>query len=144
MRILSANKVDSITLDLDQVGGSIYPDFNLTVEVEDGTFKGVIVTWVAPDDLNGFVRQLEQCERTRRGAATLMGTGEDDFELRVESTDSLGHFAVRYRLTTNNYVLEGGTPRTLYGGFNLDSELFANLVRDFAAFVSSLPSPKRL
>lgn len=67
----------------------------------------------------------------------------DEFELHIERSDSLGHFVVRYRLAGRSFLRDGQMMRTLSGGFNLDSELFGNLVRDFARFAASLPGPGR-
>jgi hypothetical protein len=143
VKLFSGDKASVLTLDVNPPDLSSYPSYNLTVEVEDGAFRGAVVTWVALDDLMAFVRQLEQCERTRRGTASLVSLSIDEFELRIESSDSLGHFVARYRLTCLSFLRDGQMAQTLSGGFNLDSGLFANLVREFAAFVSSLRSPNR-
>lgn len=143
MKLLSNDKASYLTLDADRTDLNCYPSYNLTVEVADGDFRGAVVTWAIRDDLTAFVRQLEHCERTRCGTASLVCRNLDEFELRIESSDALGHFVARYRLACLSFLRDGQTAQTLSGGFNLDSELFANLVRDFAAFVSSLPSPNR-
>jgi len=143
VKLLSDDKASYLTLDADRTDLNCYPSYNLTVEVADGDFRGAVVTWVSLDDMEAFVHQLDDCERTWRGAASLVSISIDEFELHIESSNSLGHFVARYRLTCRSFQREGQMAQTLSGGFNLDSELFANLVRDFAAFVSSLPHPNR-
>lgn len=69
MELLAEDKKSVLTLDVDQTDLNCYPSYNLTVEVADGPFRGVVVTWVARDDLTAFVQQLNECEQTRRGHA---------------------------------------------------------------------------
>jgi hypothetical protein len=137
VQLLSEDKKSVLTLDVDQADLSSYPSYNLSVEVMDGNFRGAVVTWMALDDLNTFLHQLEQCEQTRRGRAVLVSMDPDAFVLRIENSERLGHFVTHYQLTERNYTSERGTPCTLSGGFALDAELFAILVRDFAQFAVS-------
>lgn len=111
-----------------------YPSAALSVWVDDGGFSGSVRIWVGADEWNAFVGQLEECERLRRGSATLQSMSPDEFSLRIESGDSLGHFVVRYALLQRDFLRIGSVARTLCGGFDLDSELLRQIVSGFVRF----------
>lgn len=118
-----------------------HSDLNVSVEVKDGWFQGTITTWIKQADLEAFIDQLVMCEEIRQGSATLVSMSPDDLELTLESSDSIGHFRVRYKITGYSFVGEDSLPRVLMGGFSLDSEYFAQIVADFRQLANSPGSP---
>jgi hypothetical protein len=138
VRLSSDDRMSSSTIEVDEVV-SEYPSLNLVVEVDDGGFRGAVVTWLKADTLAAFVEQLRECERTRRGCAVLTSMSPDELELRIEQADELGHFAASYRLMTDQYTRRGTFQHSLSGGFDLDAEWLAQTVADFAELSDLCP-----
>ena len=110
-----------------------YPSLDLSVAVTNEDFceaRGGGL--VGLNEYEAFVVALRQCERTRRGRATLSGMSPDELEVIVESTDSLGHFQLNYRLGRTSYNSRMIRFVTAIGGFDLDAEFSPQTVADFA------------
>lgn len=136
MQVLSERKDSCLTVEVSEGEFIEYPSLNLFVTVSDAGFCEVRnFVWVTLSDYKDFVAALRQCEQTRRGHATLSGMSPNELELVVESSDSLGHFHLRYRLGRTSFTSGLVQEKVVTGGFYLDVELFAQTVSDFAGLL---------
>ncbi len=131
-KLLSEDKRSRISFLVLEVQTERYPSANLLVEVMDNEFCGWDAVWFGADTWNAFVEQLRQCERTRRGSASLAHGAFVEL-MRVESSDSAGHFVARYNIARGRGLSGGANATaTLTGAFVLDSEFFGQMVSDFS------------
>lgn len=99
MELFSEGRASRLTVEVADGEFIHYPSLNLFVTVSDEGFcEARSYVWVTVPDYTDFVMALRQCEQTRRGRAVLSGMSPDEFELVIESSDSLGHFRLRYKL----------------------------------------------
>ena len=133
MELFSEGRASRLTVEAADGEFIYYPSLHLFVAVSDEGFcEARRYVWVTVQDYTDFVMALRQCEQTRRGRAVVSGMSPDELELVIESSDSLGHFYLRYRL--GRLASGRGTDhdKMVIGGFELISDFFAQIVGDFA------------
>ena len=141
MELLSDDKTSTISFQVLGFEVEHYPSANLLVKVTDDGFSGSALVWVGADEWDAFVEQLRRCEQNRCGSASLASMDPGEFTLRIEKGDSLGHLVARFQLTQRHLTRAGNVARTLTGGFDLDSEFFAQTVQEFTRFAGSVRNP---
>ena len=139
MRLLSANKESSIAIEVINVGSSMFPSREVSIQVIDTIPTGCISAsfkeiWISEDAYDEFLAALDDCEQTRRGKASFGSMSPDEFELVIEATDSRGHFIMRYSLSASMRYQSHTRAIMLSGQFDLSSENFLELVADFKLF----------
>ncbi len=113
-----------------------YPSLMLSITIADEGFcRAYSSAWVALSQYEAFVADLSRCERARQGEARFAGFSPGELEIAVESSDSLGHFSLSYRLGRTSYTPRGVQNKTVTGDFDLDVEYFAQIVSDFAGLL---------
>jgi hypothetical protein len=117
-----------IRLELSGVSREYNPSFEVTIHVDDEGFSGWGTFWIYLDEWKAFLQDLMECERTRRGLATLEGMGPGERLLTLSSTDSLGHFTARYVIKRHRAET---SDTVLIGGFPLDVSCFGHMVSGF-------------
>jgi hypothetical protein len=100
--------------------------FNITANVSG--YTAADQAWVAELDLDRFVEELRDLEACREGEAVLMGASPDDLRLEFQSTDSIGHMAVRGHVGWNH---PSGFLLQLRFGFNFEPDLLPRLLQYF-------------
>ncbi len=141
MEVFSDGKASRLTVEVADGEFIEYPSLNLFVTVSDEGFcEARSYTWVTVQDYTDFVMALRQCEQTRRGRTVLFGMSPHELELVIESSDSLGHFRLRYKLERISSSWGTGQEKMVSGGFELSSEFIAQIAADFAEL---LPAEKR-
>ena len=132
MKLFSEGKASRLTVEVADGEFVYYPSLNLFVTVSDEGFcEARSYVWVTIKDYADFVTALRECEQTRRGCAVLSGMSPGEFEIGIESSDSLGHFYLRYRLVRTSYGWGTERDKMVTGGFELISD-FAQIAADFA------------
>lgn len=98
-----------------------------------GEVEGV---WFSEEDIKSFLQQIEELDKTRKGAAELlnMSSQSDSSPLKfvIFSTDSLGHLAAQVTLQkpfylANQYI---ETLKTSVS-FDIDSSLLPSIINNF-------------
>lgn len=140
MELFSEGKASRLTVEVTDGEFIHHPSLNLFVTISDDSFcEAHSCAWVTVQDYTDFVMSLRQCEQTRRGRAVLSSMSPGELELVIESSDSLGHFYLRYRLVRISWGMGTDHDKMVIGGFELSSEFFARIVADFAEL---LPAEK--
>jgi hypothetical protein len=104
-----------------------------------GTFQGQIHAWFFDEDIETFLDQLRECERTRRGEARLEAMSPEEFSMRIFNTDSSGHFAISYKI---NYLRVQTAVARMADEHTLDPSLLPKLLRDFEEFLLREDEPE--
>jgi len=132
MKIFSESRSSYFSIEVAGVE-TMFPSLHLSVEVSDEGFAGLNgEVWVDNENLKKFVADLQNCERTRNGAARLVSLIPDDLELSVEKLDGWGHFVLRYKISKVSRSPIGLLATSVGGAFNLDSGLLGQIVSEFA------------
>lgn len=133
MELFSESKASHLTVEVADGEFVYYPSLNLFVTVSDEGFcEARSYAWVTVKEYTDFVMALHQCEQTRRGRAILSSMSPGEFEIVIESCDSLGHFHLQYKLAKTFYSWVAYHEKIVSGGFDLDSGFFAQIVGSFA------------
>ena len=136
MELFSESKASRLTVEVADGEFVEYPSLNLFVAVlDEGFCEARSYAWVTIRDYTDFVAALRQCEQTRRGRAVLSSMSPQELELVVESSDSLGHFHLQYKLVRISSGWGVWQEKIVSGGFELSSEFFAQFVADFASLL---------
>jgi hypothetical protein len=92
MRIASSEDFLEIEV-VDRVSANLPTpnDVELSIEVASDKFRGHALAWVASVEMNQFIAQLRELERTRTGSAQLSGMSPTKFRLRICILDRQGH-----------------------------------------------------
>ena len=131
-----------LRLALDEVRPEYYPSFQLSADVVDEGFTGGGMYWIEIDVWKAFLTDLQECERTRTGLATLEGMSPGEFRLVLTSTDSLGHFDVCYTIKRVHYT-NRLNETTLSGMFPLDVSCFRQFYSGFQRLDEAVNSNSR-
>lgn len=87
-------------------------------------------------DYSGFLEQLRELERTRRGKARIEAMSPEEFWLEILAVDRLGHIHAQGKLTQ----ITTRRPHQLWSSLGFDIELdptsLPKVVREFAEFRS--------
>ena len=133
MELFFEGRASRLTVEVADSELIMYPSLNLFVTVSDEGFcEARSYVWVTVPDYTDFVMALRQCEQTQRGRAVLSGMSPNEFELVIESSDSLGHFRLRYKLERISSSWGTWQEKMVSGGFELSSEFIAKIATDFA------------
>lgn len=103
-------------------------DLLLAIAVQVGGYSAADQRWIPIDSWRGFLAQLRELEKRRRGEAKLEGASARDLRLVFRSTDAVGHTAVTGHI---GWDTPDGFTRRLEFGFRLDPGQLPSLVRDF-------------
>jgi hypothetical protein len=95
MRIASSEDLLEIEV-VDRVSANLPTpnDVELSIEVASDKYRGHAFAWVASAEMNQFIAQLRELERTRTGSAQLTGMSPTKFRLRIYILDRQGHVAL--------------------------------------------------
>src|SRR5262245_12028427 len=77
--------------------GSTGPDVVASIEVRIDNFSAGVVGIVARGDWVGFLAELSELEKARRGQAVLR-SADGALDFRIYAVDGLGHMAVSAQL----------------------------------------------
>ena len=139
MKILSDDHARFIELQLAELCGLPYPSVRLEVTVSCGDFAGANPkVWVAAKDLQRFLAAFREIERSRKGEALLESMSPGILELRIEPTDSVGHFQLRFTLGRDEVSAWATHSQRLIGSFDLDAGCLGQFVGELQAFFSAL------
>jgi hypothetical protein len=97
-----------------------------------GPFSGRNATvWIGPDSWNGFLRDLRELERTRRGNAQLLAMSPAEFQLIVRATDRAGHVAVEGWVGRQYAGRSAAAHDRVCFDIVIDPSTLARLIREF-------------
>ncbi len=108
-----------------------YPSYQFAISINQPPFQGIMNIWVEATAFKSFLDEFAECERTRRGEATLASMSPDEFSLRIFNTHSKGDFSLTYEI--RDY--RGKFPPQLQGGFELDVSRLAQILNNFVKFI---------
>jgi len=138
MKIVAENQTSSLAIVItatDEVPEQMYSSMMLWVSVTDEGFTGARDgVCVLAEDLAKFAADLNLCEQTRKGKASLSSISPGELELTIEQSDGWGHFLLRYTLSKpfcSLYSRSGLLDKSVSGGFDLDASSFKELVEEF-------------
>jgi len=129
----AGGRTASVELDVSELGPPGTPadeDLLLNVTVTVGGYAAADQVWILKDQFDGFLDDLSELERARRGRAELEAASRDEFVMTIRSTDAAGHLAVEGHVgdrTPDGFIL------ALQFGFALDPGLLAQILQDFRA-----------
>ncbi len=136
VKLFSEGKRSSLTLEVIELDLIIYPSLNFSVTlVDEGFCEAHNMAWVGLDGFKAFVNAMQQCEKTRRGKAELHGISDDELDLVIENSDTLGHFDVKYRMSKFGWERYD---RVIVGGFDLDASFLQQMVSDLAYLLTMI------
>ena len=100
----------------------------LSVGVGRGDFRGVLAeVWLEPGELEGFVKELRDLEKSRQGRASLSAENSLDFKLVIASTDRSGHLEVSGNLACSDREASA----SIAFRFDIDPSALPQVLRDF-------------
>ena len=102
-------------------------DVQFKINIQSYGFVGQGSTWVAAPNLERFITQMQALEARRQGGAELTSISPGQFQLRIFSTDSLGHMALSGRLSSQEG--QSGYQHHLAFGFDFEPSKLLNIVR---------------
>jgi hypothetical protein len=107
-------------------------DVEVSVAVCSEKFAGQGFAWLDAGRLATFLKELEELERVRHGAAEIQAMSADDFRLRIWSVDRRGHIAIGGMVSKIIRRGEAGPYRhTLEFGFEFDPTLLPRILVGF-------------
>lgn len=133
MKLFSIGEVSTLTLAIIESELTHFLSIRLQVEVSDRGFTASSSVWVALEDVQTFAVQLRQCQRMGRSQAMLSSMSPGELELRVESTDALGHFQIAYRVACQRRSRATGQETVLTGGFDLARQFLGQMAEGVEA-----------
>ena len=72
-----------------------YGDAYLSIKVHSNGYSGTNDLWVSSNELKDFCISLVKLEKDRKGETNLVSISPNELELKIYSTDSSGHMAVK-------------------------------------------------
>jgi hypothetical protein len=117
-------------------------DISCSVIVSSDTFRGEIPSvWFSREDLDHFLKALEQLERTRQGLVKLTNLSSlskyNPLIFEIFSIDSRGNVGVNLELVKLSCDWEDQAPFRVVVSFPLDGERFGAVVEEFRNFFGS-------
>jgi hypothetical protein len=111
-------------------------DVGCQIKVLSGGFAGEINSvWFSGEDIESFIKKLEQFDKNRQGSAELLnmssGTSTNPLEFKVFATDSLGHLAIRATLQKLIYFKDSYEISNVSVAFEIDPSSLPSIIRDF-------------
>jgi hypothetical protein len=128
---------ESIEITLREMGPEGTPaegDLGVTVTVSGPAFAGRNDTvWIGRDEWAGFLEDLRELDRTRRGEALVRAMSPEEFQLAVFAADRAGHLAAE-GWVGREYMARNGVVRDrVTASLEIDPSDLPALVRQFAA-----------
>ena len=122
-----------ITLrEMGPVGTPAEGDLGVDVAVRSGAFAGRNATvWIGRDEWGGFVEDLRELERARRGEALVTAMSPNEFTLAVFATDRAGHLAAEGWIGREYAARNGVLRDRACFSIELDGGAFPRLVSEF-------------
>jgi len=114
-------------------------DVSCSVIAAKNAFRGGIPSvWFSREDLDDFLRQLEQLERTRNGLVKLSNLSSlsdyNPLTLEIFSIDHRGNLGVKVELLRLSYDWDEQEPLKMSISFPIDGERFGEVVAGFRKF----------
>lgn len=111
-------------------------DVDCRIEVFCRDFSGKVNSvWFSRNDINLFIQQIEDLDKTRQGKAELFNMGSqtepNPLEFRIFSTDDLGHLAVQATLQKFSYLSHPVNTLKVTVSFEIDPSLLPSIIVDF-------------
>jgi hypothetical protein len=109
-------------------------DLELSVVLETVNFRGRNDSvGVLGDIWKQFLADLRRLERTRQGSARLSSMSSEDLDLRIHSSDRVGHINISGYM--GGLVFHDGEPQVarIPIGLTLDPTLLPEILKDFEA-----------
>jgi hypothetical protein len=131
MRIESEDRASFIELERRDEGGFLVLAASASINEFTARNRSIIVS-----DAPAFLREMASFEASRRGAIALQGDAQE-FELRIRSSDRLGHLYVGVSIT-RWHALER-EPLHFSGGFFYDAEYATSLFAELRALLRDPP-----
>jgi hypothetical protein len=111
----------------------------------DGFCGKVSSVWFSPEDIDAFLKQLDQLEKTRKGSASLSNLSSlseySPLTFEIFSIDDLGHRVLTVELVKISYLGGALTPLRTSMSFRLDGEWFNSVVAGFRKLFSGIAGP---
>lgn len=108
--------------------GDVNVRVNLKLQSFSGSYDGV---WLEFPEIERFISNLEELDKTRSGSAKVESMSPDEFTLEVRSSDSLGHMEIEAQLHRYQYSGSKSWPIHLKGGFEVEPEIIRSLLSCF-------------
>jgi hypothetical protein len=100
----------------------------LSVGVGRGDFRGVLAeVSLEPGELEAFVKELRDLEKSRQGQASLSAENSLEFKLVIASTDRSGHLEVSGNLARSDREASA----SIAFRFDIDPSALPQVLRDF-------------
>jgi hypothetical protein len=133
VKIESLDRKSFIVLRFEERGDDRLPSRRLAIESQLGDFSGHYDhVWVEQAQLERFVAEVKQLERTRRGSAALEAMSPEELLLRINVIDVTGRVAVTVQLRRQGYVGQKHQRFGVEGGFELEPSTLPALVRELS------------
>jgi hypothetical protein len=73
-----------------------YPSHKIEIKLQTENLRAHFdnFIWISDENVEAFVTQLDNLDKTRKGKATLTSMSPGEFELTFKPIDDLGHIAV--------------------------------------------------
>lgn len=149
MRITSDDRLSYVemmfqgTLSEEEVRLTGRHDIQISVEASCHGFHGQNESiWFGGDEIRRFTDEMEDLEHQWQGIAKLVSLGypseHTEFIMQIYTTDSAGHFAIKFDLQKLKYSRSGRLNlHKISAGFDFDPGELHNLVTDFATLFNS-------
>src|ERR1041385_150373 len=93
-----SNEIKSRTIELVKIESvkEHYPSHKIEVKLQTENLKAHFdnYIWISNKDVETFILQLDNLDKTRKGKAILTSMSPGEFELSFKAVDALGHIAV--------------------------------------------------
>ena len=111
-------------------------DIACRVEVFCKNFSGKVNSvWFSGNDIDLFIQQIDEFDKTRKGAVDLLNMGSETIsnplEFKVFSIDNLGHLAVQATLQKYSNLSYPADTQKITVSFEIDPSLLPSIITDF-------------
>lgn len=93
-----SNEIKSRTIELLKIESARehFPSHKIEIKLATENLKSNFsnYTWISDADVETFISQLDNLDKTRKGKAILTSMSPGEFELSFKSIDNLGHITV--------------------------------------------------
>jgi hypothetical protein len=143
MKIISLDKQSVINIEYVESEMYRYPCLSVTVNVDDRGFSGCNMSiWIELEAFRRFINQLEEVDQHRHGKAEIQGMSPDTLSIKIYSVDKAGHLIVEYSLAQITHVgpHREWISKSVSGGFELDTTMFTQMVKQMAGILKECES----
>jgi hypothetical protein len=113
--------------------GDVNVRVDLSLQEFYGSYAGV---WLELPEMEKFISDLEELDKTRSGRAKVSSMSLDEFTLEISSSDSLGHMEIEAQLHRHQYSGSKYWPIYLKGSFEVQPETIRQLISCFKVFTN--------